>query len=160
MEIKRIIHGASIIIPVYNQYKSLKKVLQSLATQSIPKSQYQIIIVDDGSNDQLSKETSNSMSNEYELNVIVYHQINSGRAAARNSGIRLASNDVLVFCDADRVPCRDYIYQHLLLHKDNKCVVIGNQYDIFYKSIDELFGEKIVWSKIQRFARHLIIIHV
>lgn len=145
--------SVSIIIPVYNQYESLMKVLKSLSNQSIPKWKYQTIIVDDGSNDQLSKETSHSMSNKYEIDIILYHQINKGRAAARNTGIRLSENDILIFCDADRVPCEDYIYYHLLSHDVHNCVVVGKQYDIFAKSMDTLFSEEIMWDKIKRFSR-------
>ena len=93
------------------------------------------------------------MSIEYDLDITLYHHINKGRATARNTGIKKSTKEVLIFCDADRVPCEDYIFNHLLLHEENECVVVGGQYDIFYKSIDDLFTEKIEWSKIRRFSR-------
>lgn len=147
-------HKASVIIPVYNQYESLKKTLKSLSNQTISKEMYEIVIVDDGSSDQLKFETSEEMRDRYKCEIQLYHQKNSGRAVARNTGIQSASNDILVFCDADRVPCVDYIYQHLLAHENGECVVIGDQYDLFYKSIDELFMAEIDWERISRFSRH------
>lgn len=153
MQQKLISTKASIVIPAYNQFTSLEKVLLSLSRQSISPTNYQIIIIDDGSNDPLADQTSDMLQDKYNCEILLYHGNNGGRAAARNIGIKLSRNDIIIFCDSDRVPCEDFVYQHLIAHNDNNCVVIGNQYDIFYKNIANIFHNEIDWISINRFSR-------
>lgn len=144
---------ASVVIPVYNQWNSLKRVLLAFSQQSIPKSDFEIIIIDDGSSDDVLLESSESLSQKYLINIVLYHQSNCGRASARNAGIRLALNNNIIFCDADRVPCNEFVKYHLDSHIEENCVVIGNQFDLFYKNIDSLFTDYIHWDIIKRFSK-------
>ena len=144
---------ASVILPIYNQYNSLIKVLHSFSRQTMPKDAYELIVVDDGSDDILRETDSEELRYKYDLNITVYHQENGGRAAARNRGIELSDNELIIFCDADRVPCPDFVKLHLQSHSDENTVIIGEQYDIFYKNIDSLFDREINWSMIKRFSK-------
>ena len=144
---------ATVVIPVYNQYIALKKVLMSFMKQTISTKYYEIIVVDDGSEDELKYETSSTLSTKYNMEIVLYHQHNEGRAAARNAGINLAKNEVIIFCDADRVPCEMFIEAHLKMHYFPSTVIIGNQYDLFYKKIDMLFTGEIDWKGIKRFSK-------
>ncbi len=87
----------SIIIPVYNVEKYLKKCLDSIVKQTVQNRE--IILVDDGSID-----SSGYICDEFakkEENVKVFHQKNQGLSAARNTGVREASGEYLIFIDSD-----------------------------------------------------------
>lgn len=89
----------SIIVPVYNVEKYLHECLESIRRQTY--SDYEIILVDDGSTDS-SGEICDEYARKYP-NVHVYHQVNKGQAAARNAGVQNAHGEYLWFVDADDV---------------------------------------------------------
>lgn len=87
----------SIIIPVYNAEKFLDKAVKSALNQT--HRDIQLILVDDGSSDR-----SPEMCEEYrraDVRVLALSQKNSGPAAARNSGVRAARGEFVLFLDAD-----------------------------------------------------------
>lgn len=95
----------SVIIPIYNVEKYLRKCVDSLLNQDI--SDYEIILVDDGSPDSCPQ-----ICDEYAAehkNIRVIHRVNGGLSAARNSGIEVAKGDYIMFVDSD-----DYIEQNVL----------------------------------------------
>jgi glycosyltransferase involved in cell wall biosynthesis len=86
----------SLIIPVYNSQKTIKRTLLSVLNQTF--SSYEVIVVNDGSNDSTAQ-----ILEEFSpyLQVKVIHQINAGVSAARNSGMQQASGEYVLFLDAD-----------------------------------------------------------
>lgn len=87
----------SVIIPVYNVEKYLKKCIESVLIQKIDKSE--IILVDDGSTDK-SGIICDEYSKKYD-NVNVIHKKNGGLSSARNAGIKEAKGEYLMFVDSD-----------------------------------------------------------
>ena len=87
----------SVIIPVYNCEKYLKRCIESIINQSYD--ELEIIIIDDGSTDK-SLEISNQYKKDYS-NIRVYHQKNLGVSQARNKGIKFARGKYISFIDAD-----------------------------------------------------------
>lgn len=90
----------SIIIPVYQVEKYLRKCLDSVITQTF--NDLEIILIDDGSTD-----TSGKICDEYtkkDSRIKVIHQENQGLSAARNAGLDIAKGDFIGFVDSD-----DYI---------------------------------------------------
>ena len=89
----------SIIVPVYNVEKYLRKCVDSLLIQNLSPEEYEIILVDDGSTDQ-----GGTICDEYATNhpnVMVIHQQNGGLSAARNNGIDAAKGKYIQFVDSD-----------------------------------------------------------
>ena len=87
----------SVVIPVYNVGKYLRRCLDSLASQTLR--EIEIICVDDGSTDE-----SGEILDEYaarDTRVRVVHQENAGAGPARNTGMDLAQGEYLFFCDPD-----------------------------------------------------------
>ena len=87
----------SVVIPFYNLGKYLEKTLESVF-----QSDYkflEVIVVDDGSDDELSVEVLRKLKLQY--NFKLHSQENKGLSAARNIGARLASGSYLAFVDAD-----------------------------------------------------------
>lgn len=89
----------SFIVPIYNVEPYLRKCVDSLLAQDIPSSEYEIILVDDGSPDVCPQ-----ICDEYAAaheNIRVIHQKNAGLSAARNSGLEVAQGDYICFLDSD-----------------------------------------------------------
>ena len=87
----------SVIIPVYNVEQYLKVCLDSILCQDF--SDYEILLIDDG-----SKDSSPAICDEYAQkysHVQVIHQENKGQGGARNTGIRAAKGEFLLFVDSD-----------------------------------------------------------
>ena len=89
--------AVSIIIPVYNNEKFLKKCLESVINQSIEN--IEIICIDDGSTDNSLKILKKYESQDKRIKII--SQMNSGAAIARNKGIDLANGEYILFLDSD-----------------------------------------------------------
>lgn len=87
----------SIIVPVYNVHDCLTECLESIRRQSL--SDYECILVDDGSTDGSS--TILDEFCEMDSRFIVIHQHNSGVGAARNTGLQKARGIYLTFIDSD-----------------------------------------------------------
>lgn len=89
----------SIIIPVYNKDKCIFRTLESVSNQKY--SDYEIIIVDDGSTDN-SAEIIHDFKNKA---VRYFYKNNEGPSAARNFGVEHANAEWILFLDADDMLC-------------------------------------------------------
>lgn len=87
----------SIVVPVYNVEKYLKRCIESLIAQTF--NDYEIILVDDGSTDK-SGEICDKFSKLYEK-ITVIHKENGGLSSARNAGIDIATGEYIGFVDSD-----------------------------------------------------------
>jgi len=95
----------SIVIPTYNELNVLLECLKSLESQDI--SNFEVIIVDDGSIDDTIKLASDFRSKNYTLEVI--KQDHKGPGSARNLGSKKAKGEILVFVDADMTFENDFL---------------------------------------------------
>lgn len=86
----------SIIIPVYNEAKTVEEVIKRIEAVEIDK---EIIAVDDGSIDG-SLDILTRIANEGRIK-LVKHDKNSGKGAAIKSGLVVASGDIIIIQDAD-----------------------------------------------------------
>jgi len=100
----------SIIIPCYNQAHYLSDCLDALINQSFK--DWEAIVVNDGSTDNTSELTNTYLLQDNRIKLI--EQNNQGLSAARNSGVKNAIGERLIFLDAD-----DFFY-------DNALEVISN----------------------------------
>ncbi len=89
--------GVSIIVPIYNAEKYLRTCLTSILNQSY--SQFELILVDDGSEDLSGKICDEFVQMDNRVKVI--HKKNEGLICARITGIRAASYEWIAFVDAD-----------------------------------------------------------
>lgn len=103
----------SIIVPIYNVAPYLRKCVDSLLAQDI--SDYEIILVDDGSTDNSGVIADELTANPQPLPkrrgvpMKVIHQENAGLSAARNAGVAKAQGDYIWFVDSD-----DYVEPNVL----------------------------------------------
>ena len=102
--------SVSIVIPCYNQAQYLDELLASL--QFNDRSYFEVIIVDDGSDDELSR---NWFENAPEGNWTIIRQENQGLAAARNAGIAAGNADYVLPLDADNLITEDYLKEGIAI---------------------------------------------
>jgi glycosyltransferase involved in cell wall biosynthesis len=88
----------SIIIPVFNEEKTIKQVVDTVIAEKFPGVEKEIIIVDDGSTD-LTREKLKQVSNKAVK--IILQPKNQGKGAAVITGIKEASGDYIIIQDAD-----------------------------------------------------------
>ena len=106
----------SLIIPVYNVEKYLQRCLDSVSCQTYGK--LEIILVDDGATD-----SSGAMCDAYRQqhpDTRVIHQHNQGLAAARNSGMEIATGEYMIFLDSDDYVTSCYVENLVRAAEDNE----------------------------------------
>ncbi len=119
----------SVIIPVYNTEKYLKKCLDSIINQ-----EYQvleIIVINDGSTDN-SKRIINNYMKKYN-NIVYFEKSNSGQASARNLGLQHAKGKYISFIDSD-----DYVEKDLYKELDK---YMDKNYDIIIFDYNYIFSD-------------------
>ena len=89
----------SVIIPVYNVEKYLRDCVSSVLNNGY--SDYEIILIDDGSTDGKSGKLCDEIASSHPELVRTVHQENKGLGGARNTGIAYARGDYLLFLDSD-----------------------------------------------------------
>ena len=85
----------SIIVPTYNSELTLKSCIESLKSQTLSRKNYEIIVADDGSEDNTVK-----IAKEIHVDTIINGEHHSA-ANARNSGANNAKADLIAFIDSD-----------------------------------------------------------
>ncbi len=86
----------SIIVPIYNAEKYINRCIESVICQTYPF--WQLILVDDGSPDQVSAKCASYLNDS---RILYKRKTNGGVSSARNYGITLATGDYISFLDAD-----------------------------------------------------------
>ena len=167
----------SVIIPVYNVEEKIERCLGSLQNQKF--SDFEVILINDGSSDRSGKICDEYASMDKRIKVI--HQKNQGVSVARNIGISIARGKYITFVDSDDYVSRDFLYSlysdivscnadiaicnyyMVSLNEDHVCMKHGyNAGDVlepdeiksvFYKHIQDddcTIGYFSLWNKIYR----------
>lgn len=92
--------GLSVVLPLYDGAAFVKAAIQSVIEQKGLPSQWEIIVVDDGSTDD-GVQIVRNLAQQYPQIKLELHQTNRGVAAARNRGVELAKYEYLGFIDQD-----------------------------------------------------------
>lgn len=134
----------SIIVPVYNMEKKLKKCIDSIINQEY--NDIEIIIVNDGSTDNSLK-----IINQYDdYRIKLIDQKNMGISEARNNGLKIATGDFICFVDSD-----DYIEPNMIkvlvdkIKETNSDIVVCDYYifDDNYNKEEKIVGNDSIFGK-------------
>ena len=108
----------SVIIIGYNSEQSLPKLIDSLNSQTANPNLFEIIFVDDGSDDNSANIwESAKFESKFQL---IQHKNNRGRSASRNSGIAQAKGEYCLFTNANIVLPKNWVQGYLDFFTENK----------------------------------------
>jgi serine acetyltransferase/GT2 family glycosyltransferase len=118
----------TVVIATYNRFASVERLLAELARQTVPATDVEVVVVDDGSTEPVVPRLA-SLSTPYRLTVLA--QSNAGPAAARDRAIRAASGAIIVCLDDDMRVGPDFLAAHLRAHPaGSRHVVLGRLHPV------------------------------
>ena len=135
----------SIIIPAYNDTERLKKCIRALENQSLDKSLFEVIVVNNEPNETLDFGTE--FQDNLKLKVVVEEK--PGSYVARNKGIKEAENEIIGFTDSDMIPDNNWLEcanLYFLNDQERKIGILTGPVPLFFKdpenlSIAEIYGK-------------------
>lgn len=129
----------SVVVPVYNVEKYVGRCIQSILEQTF--TDFELILVDDGSQDKSGK-----ICDQYALNderICVIHQKNGGVSKARNAGMLRAKGEFVVFVDSDDTVESNYLLCMARVDKEIDLVIGGVKYiEVDKAQKDKIYGTK------------------
>lgn len=108
----------SVVLPAYNESKYIRECMLALMEQDLPKEEFEIIVVDNGSNDDTV-----SIAKEFTDKVYIKADCNVG--AVRNYGVSHAKGEIIVFMDSDCLAPRSLLSQSAALVKSQEDTAFG-----------------------------------
>lgn len=119
----------SAVIPVFNNSEALKTCLEALENQTYPKSLYEVIVVDNGSDEDIKAVVS-----QFSQAVITYES-RPGSYVARNKGISLAKGEIVAFTDSDCIPALDWIEKGVASSLSvSNCGLVAGKIEFLFKN--------------------------
>lgn len=118
----------SVIVPVYKSEKYLPQCIESILSQTF--SDFELILVDDGSPDNAGK-----ICDEYakkDSRIRVFHKDNKGAGAARNFGLSIAKGSLIMFVDSDDYIDTNMLYDLLSVYSSTKANIVAS----YFKYLD------------------------
>ncbi|MEK6928612.1 MAG: glycosyltransferase [Nanoarchaeota archaeon] len=122
--------NVSIIIPAYNEEKSIARTINSALQLDYPKNKLEIIVVDDGSKDKTYEIARRFMLKKYSK-VLVFTKPNGGKGSALNLGIKHASGDIIVSMDADSFVQTDALKKMIAFFDNPKVMAVTPSMGVF-----------------------------
>ena len=121
----------SLIIPVYNEENSIYEFISYLVnkfdkSEILLKFKIEIIVIDDGSNDNTKKILYDLKKKYYEIKIIIFSK-NFGKEAALTAGIDLCSGDIVVPIDVDFQDDPDIIFDLVKKYEDGFDMVLAQR---------------------------------
>ena len=99
----------SVIICTYNRDKYIYNVLQSLAENTLPAEQYEIVLVDNNCTDNTKAECERFVRDYPKVTFRYFVETDQGLSYARNKGIKESRGDILVYVDDDALVNEEYL---------------------------------------------------
>ncbi len=129
--------NVSVIIPAYNEEKTIERTIKSLLESDYPKDKFEVIVIDDGSKDETLKKAK-KFENE---GVKVFHKDNGGKGTALNLGIKKSKGEIVFTMDADTLVNKKSLKKMVRYFKNPKVMLVGPAI-VTYKP-------KNLWQRIQ-----------
>ena len=123
----------SVIIPVFNDEEGLKLCLAALSRQTYGRSRYEIIVVDNGSDQPEAVKAAIGSDDR----VVLTRELTPGSYAARNQGLALATGEIIAFTDADCIPAPTWLEAGVQqLTEVSNCGLVAGQIQMFVRNPD------------------------
>lgn len=131
----------SIVVAAYNVAEYLEECVDSLANQNFPNSEYEVVIVDDGSTDGQTGNLCDQLTSKYEV-VRTIHQENGGLSSARNTGIKESNRNIYYLLMGTTFG----VIQNFFIHyrKILKTIKVMSSYFLIINITDQMIVLKLV----------------
>ena len=132
----------SVIIAAYNAEEYLSETLDSIFLQTMNDSEYEVIIINDGSSDS-TLDILNSYKQTYS-NLIIIDKENGGPSSARNAGLDIAKGEYVFFFDADAVVLYrndDFISLYAGLYKQMQGNIFTGVFHGIVEQVEDYVGK-------------------
>jgi glycosyltransferase involved in cell wall biosynthesis len=134
----------SVIIPVYNEEDSISEVLSKVLGLSFKGSQWEVVVVDDGSTDRTS-EILKSFEKKAGIKIIT-HEKNHGKGMAIRTGLENSTGSIIAFQDSDLEYDPDQLPELITAVFNGEDVVYGSRFLGSVRNMSTLFylGNRIL----------------
>lgn len=125
----------SIVVPAYNEAETISECLRALQAQSVPRGDFEIIVVDNNSKDATSKVAARAGADKVVL------ETKKGTNLARQRGYVESTGKIVAFVDADSQPPKHWLEK---IEKDLKqpgVAAVSGPYDFQLRGIEKIFGD-------------------
>lgn len=123
--------NCTVVIPILNEERSIKRVLEALAKQTLLPSE--VILVDGGSRDKTAQIIKDyALNSSFSLEMILKPK--SNRSQARNTGIDKAQNQIIAVTDAGSYAKKDWLEKLLAPFKDQRVDAVAGYYSVNAKN--------------------------
>ena len=113
--------AVSVVIPTFNGADRLPATLAALARQTLPREDWEVVVIDDGSTDNTGEVAAAGGAR------VIRFPANRGVGAARNAGVAEARAPVLAFIDDDCIPQPDWLEQLIEPFRDSSVDGVGGK---------------------------------
>lgn len=145
----------SVVIPAYNEEKLIGRCVKAVSTQTLPREDYEILVVDNNSTDKTA-EIAKSLGAR-----VLFYDKAQGFAYAKQYGSSQAGADIIAYTDADSIPDTEWLATIAKIMENPKYHCIGGSvfaadgnpfikilfyyYDLLAQ-INQFFGISLIWS--------------
>lgn len=143
----------SIVVPCYNEGKTIGRTIESLLELDYPKEMIEIIVVDDQSKDDSVKIAKQYEKKYKNVKVIVNSRNSGGAAEPTNIGVKAAKYDYIAVTDADSFPAKDALRKMIgYIQEDPKtaavtCAVLVKKPEKWFQKIQALEYKIIAFTR-------------
>jgi GT2 family glycosyltransferase len=117
----------TVVIPVFDDYRTLRSTLEALEHQTYPSERYEILVVDNGTPSHKKSDPSQIFERVTQIT-----EPEGGSYTARNAGIEASNSELLAFTDADCLPVDKWLEAGVeALTSDNEIGLVGGELEIF-----------------------------
>jgi glycosyltransferase involved in cell wall biosynthesis len=114
----------SVVLPTYNKAVQLKTTLRALTQQTVDRSDYEIIVVDNQSRDDTCSLVRAVQQSHRQVHYLF--ETRQGRSQARNAGISAAQGDIVLLLDDDILVSSDHLERYVALHSEHpQSIIMG-----------------------------------
>jgi glycosyltransferase AglE len=122
----------TVVVPVFNMPARAKLCIEALLAQTYPRDSYDIIIVDNGSQD-----TTVSVIQQYPVTLLIEDRIQSPYAA-RNKGIQHADSEIIALTDATCIPSAHWLESGIRAMQNSSSDLVAGKITFSFSSPDNI----------------------
>ncbi len=142
----------SVIVCTYNNENHISKTLESLNKQSLSYEHYEIVIINNNSNDNTEKVCLTYINKHQTSNINYFFESKPGLSVARNRGIKESINDIISFIDDDAVADNNYIKSIIETFDKNTDIAAagGKVIPIYPDNNEPVWMSKYLWGLVAK----------